>query len=110
MQMVTRIRQSTPPKLYIREWMETVPGLDQKRLAERMGRTAGAVSKKLAKPSNIDTEWLGDFAWALGVEVPDLFRDPSAPTPAELLAGLSEEQAKEVINFADFVRRKKLSA
>ena len=86
--------------------MERVPGLDQKRLAERMGRTPGAISKKLNSPGKIDTEWLAEFADALGVQGPDLFRDPMAPTPADLLKGLSDEQRNEVLHFADFVRRR----
>jgi len=102
--MVERIHQSKPARLYIREWMATIPGLDQKRLAERMERSEGAVSKKLKAPEKIDAQWLSDFANALSIAVPDLFRDPNAPTPEELLRGLTPQQAKEVIDFASFVR------
>lgn len=104
--MVERIHRRVPPRLFIREWIEQTPGLDQKRLAERMDRTPGAISKKLSKPETIDAQWMADFAWALGIEVPDLFRDPKAPTPAELLAGLSPSQAAEVVRFVDFVRKR----
>lgn len=107
--MVERIHRRVPPRIYIREWIDRTPGLDQKRLAERMERTPGAISKKLSKPESIDAQWMADFAWALGIAVPDLFRDPNAPTPSELLAGLTEQQKKEVIDFAEFVRRRQAS-
>lgn len=105
--MVTRIGGWRPPRLYIREWMDEVPGLDQKRLAERMGTTPGTISKKLAKPEKIDAEWLEGFRLGLGLrEVSDLFRDPKAPTPAELMKGMSDQQRKEVVDFAAFVRQR----
>jgi transcriptional regulator with XRE-family HTH domain len=104
--MITRIGGRKPARLYIEEWMATVPGLDQKRLAERMKTTGGTISKKLKEPSKIDAAWLQRFADALDLDVPDLFRDPSAPTPAELLSGMSEQQRQEVLSFADFVRKR----
>lgn len=105
--MVTRIGGKRPPRLYIEEWMATVPGLDRKRLAQRMGVSAGTITKKLAAPGKIDAEWLEAFRAALNLpNITDLFRDPSAPTPDELLRGLSEEQKKEVVSFVDFVRHR----
>lgn len=87
--------------------MATIPGLDKKRLAERMGVSPGTITKKLAKPLQIDADWLERFAYALNLdEVSDLFRDPSAPTPSDLLRGMTPEQRREVINFVDFVRKK----
>lgn len=77
--MVTRIGGSRPPRLYIEEWMATIPGLDRMRLAKRMGVSPGTVTKKLAKPASIDGEWLAKFAAGLELRNPiDLFRDPSA--------------------------------
>lgn len=105
--MVTRIGGSRPPRLYIEEWMSTIPGLDRKRLAERMGVSPGTVTKKLAHPHKIDGEWLAKFAEGLGRRDPtDLFRDPKAPTQDELLAGMSPEQRSEVTSFVDYLRKK----
>lgn len=107
MQMVTRIGGNRPPRLYIEEWMATVPGLDRKRLAERMGVAPGTITKKLADPGKIDANWLEAFRLALNLkEIADLFRDPNAPTPAELLRGLSDDQKDEVVRFVDFVRQR----
>ncbi len=57
-QMIDRIRGRKPVRLYIEEWMTTIPGLDRKRLAERMNTTPGTITKKLAAPLKIDGEWL----------------------------------------------------
>ncbi|HWU19353.1 MAG TPA: helix-turn-helix transcriptional regulator [Devosia sp.] len=105
--MIDRIGGRRPARLYIEEWMATIPGLDRKRLAERMGVAGGTITKKLQDPQKIDAEWLQRFADALNLqEVTDLFRDPAAPTPADLLRGLSEQQQREVIDFAAYVRLK----
>lgn len=105
--MVTRIGGWRPPRLYIEEWMETIPGLDRKRLAERMGVAAGTITKKLTNPEKIDAKWLEGFRKALDLpSVTDLFRDPNAPTPDEMLKGLSDDQKEEVVRFADYLRQK----
>ena len=65
-------------RVYIREWMEARDGIDQKSLAKKMGRSEGAMSKKLKEPWRIDVQWLSEFAAALGVSVSDLFRAPQA--------------------------------
>ena len=87
--------------------MQTIPGLDRKRLAERMEVSPGTITKKLADPSKIDALWMQHFADGLGLEdVTDLFRDPRAPTPDDLLRGLSPEQRREVADYADYVRQR----
>ena len=105
--MIEEIYSWRTPKLYIEEWMRTIPGLDRKRLAERMNTTAPTITKKLAAPEKIDQEWIARFAHGLGLEdFTDLYRNPDAPTPADLLKGLDEDQRKEVVSFADYVRNK----
>lgn len=70
------------PRLYIEEWMQTVDGLDRKRLAERMNVSPGTITKKLGKPDAIDGEWLAKFATGLGLSNPlDLYRKPGTDTP-----------------------------
>lgn len=105
--MIDRIGGKRPVRIYIEEWMATVPGLNKKRLAERMGVTAGTVSKKLADPKKIDAEWMEKFRQALDLDdVTDLFRDPNAPTPSDLLRGLSDQQRSQVVGLADYLRSK----
>jgi len=87
--------------------MATIPGLDQTRLAERMETTPGTISKKLANPERIDLGWLERFRIGLNLpDITDLYRDPSAPNPNELLRGLSEAERTEVLRFVDFVRQR----
>lgn len=108
--MTDRIYAWRPPTIYIEEWMKTVPGLDRKRLADRMGVSPGTVTKKLQDPAKIDGEWLARFAQALGLSDPtELYRNPEAPTPADLLRGLSEDEKREIITFADYVRNRRAS-
>jgi hypothetical protein len=87
--------------------MATIPGLDRKRLAERMETTPGTITKKLQNPEKIDGIWLEKFRAGLNLpDIFDLYRDPSAPTPNELLRGLTDEQRSEVVRFVDFVRQR----
>lgn len=88
-----RIGKRHPTKLFIREWMaRETPTLTQKRLAERMDCEPGTVSKLLNGQMEMTTGWLANFADALDLAVPDLFRDPNAPTRDELLRGFSNEE------------------
>lgn len=83
------VASAEPPRLFIEEWMATLPGLDRKGLASRMKVSPGTITKKLAKPESIDGEWLARFATGLGLGNPiDLFRDPSATPKADSIASL----------------------
>lgn len=105
--MIERIGARRPVRLYIEEWMAKVPGLDRKRLAERMGVSPGTITKKLQVPKKIDAEWAAKFADGLGLDDPtDIFRDPDAPTPASLLKGMTDEQTRELVTYADFLRKR----
>ena len=90
-------------------------GFTNRKLAERMDRAEGTVSKLLAAadPVNsrgkrttqkITVEYLAEFADALNVEVPQLFRDPKAPTRDELLKGYSDEELTSAIQLIDHTR------
>lgn len=94
--MVARIGPAKPVKHFVREWIEA-RGLDQKRLAERMGCEPGTVSKLLNDKAKMTTGWLARFAEALNTDIPSLFRHPDRPTPDDLLRNLPEEKRQEVI-------------
>lgn len=102
-------RQPTVPaaKVYIREWMETVP-MSQKELAAKMRRSEGTISKKLSAPERIDLQWLSEFAWALGFTVTDLFfpppegsreRNAKVAQAMQAFARLSDNQLDNLIAF-----------
>jgi len=112
--VIDQIGNRRPPRLFIREWMEHL-GFTNRRLAERMDRAEGTVSKLLAAadPVNsrgkrttqkITVEYLAEFAEALNVDVPQLFRDPKAPTRDELLKGYSDEELTSAIQLIDHTR------
>lgn len=101
-----RIGSKHPVRLYIREWMlSETPTLTQKRLAERMDTEPGTVSKLLNGHMEMTTNWLAHFADALDLSVPDLFRDPKAPTRDELLRGYSNEELTSALQLIETTRR-----
>lgn len=103
--MIDRIGSKHPARLFIREWMaEERPNLTQKRLAERMGCEPGTVSKLLNGQMEMTTGWLANFADALDKSVPDLFRDPKAPSRDELLRGVSNEELTTALQLIEHTR------
>lgn len=102
---IERIGQKHPAKLFIREWMaRETPTLTQKRLAERMECEPGTVSKLLNGQMEMTTGWLANFADALDLSVPDLFRNPDAPTRDELLRGYSNEELTAALQLVQHSR------
>ena len=96
---IARIGSKHPSRLYIREWM-LEKGVDsQGRLAERMDCQPGTVSKLLNGEMEMTTAWLARFADALDMAAPDLFRDPKAPTQAELLSAGTAEELRRAIQL-----------
>lgn len=111
--VISQIGGKRPPRLYIREWMEEL-GVNNKKLAERMGRAESTVSKLLtaADPhpraktqQKVTVAYLAEFAEALNLEVPQLFRDPKAPTRDELLKGYTNEQLTSAIQLIEHSRK-----
>lgn len=102
---IERIGSKHPSRLYIREWMaKETPTLTQKRLAERMGCEPGTVSKLLNGQMEMTTGWLANFADALDLSVPDLFRDPRAPSPDELLRAATPEELRQAIRLVQLAK------
>lgn len=93
-----RIGRRRPYRLFIRDWM-IERGLDNRRLSERMDCTEGTVSKLLNSEMKMTTDWLARFAYALDVEVADLYRSPGAPTQTDLLRDVPEEDLARVIRI-----------
>lgn len=102
---IIRIGTKHPTRLYIREWMEhQTPTLTQKRMAERMNLEPGTVSKLLNGQMEMTTSYLAGFADALDLSVPDLFRDPSAPTRDELLAAGTPDELRQAIRLVQMAK------
>lgn len=112
--MIDRIGKREPPRLFIREWMKRLD-INAKKLAERMDRAEGTVSKLLGaadppqpgkkrKTTKVTIEYLAEFAAALNVEVSQLFHDPERPTRDELLKGYSVEELTTAVQLIDHSR------
>lgn len=96
--MPPRIGRRRPYRLFIREWMAE-RSLDNRRISERMDCTEGTVSKLLNGEMKMTTDWLARFAYALDVEVAELYRNPAAPTQADLLRDVPEADLDKVIRI-----------
>lgn len=102
--IMKRIGPSKPFVHYIREWMEH-KDINQERLAGRLEVESSTVSKLLTGRMRLSDYWLGGIAWALDVEVADLFIPPDRPTRNELLEGLTDDQKATVINLIDMLKK-----
>jgi transcriptional regulator with XRE-family HTH domain len=91
-----------PFRTYIREWMHERK-IDQRRLAERLDCKEGTISKLLNGKMQLTVNWLSAFAFALNVEVADLYRDPKRPSADELLARMPEEKRKQAIEYLNYL-------
>lgn len=108
---VTRIGPKRPVRLFIQQWMDKL-GKNQTDIYNRLADPAsekslstGTISKKLAKPEKMSVEWLHKIAWALDLEVEDLYRDPNRPTQEDLLRDLDPTQKTVVIEMIKGLRR-----
>lgn len=101
---MTRIGPTKPFRHFIPEWMEK-KGVNQERLAGRLECESSTISKLLTGRQRLSDVWLSGIATALDVDVADLFRDPAQPTREDLLAGLSDEQKRTVINLINIMRQ-----
>ena len=113
--MPTRIHHTNhrrPAHVYLREWLE-YRALTAEQLAGRLETSKSVVSKLLNGRQRYNQDWqrynqdwLERIAYALNCEVPDLYRDPTAPTRQELLDRATPEQLKQIIDFADYLINK----
>jgi transcriptional regulator with XRE-family HTH domain len=81
-------------------------GLTQMDIANRLDvKSTGTISKKLSKPYQMSLEWLAAFAFALDVEVKQLYEHPDRPTQEELLSGLDEPKRKIIVGIIEAYKR-----
>lgn len=92
-------------RVYLREWREYLD-LTQEQVADRIDTTKGTVSRMEINTREPNLGYLAAFAEAIDREVADLFRDPARPTQDDLLREASPEQAREIADFAAFVRQR----
>tara|TARA_Y100000310_G_scaffold334257_1_gene413676 strand:- start:825 stop:1118 length:294 start_codon:yes stop_codon:yes gene_type:complete len=78
------------------KWIEH-QNLDQKRVADRMDCEPGTLSKLISGKMRRTDKWLARIAYALDIDVDQLFRDPGRPTQEDLLRGQSPEKQAQII-------------
>lgn len=111
--MIDRIGNRRPTRLFIREWMRKLD-INNKKLAERMDRAEGTLSKLLSaadydphkrSKQKVTIGYLEEIAHALDIEVEQLFRDPDMPTRDELLRGYTNEELTSALQLIEHTRR-----
>lgn len=80
-------------------------GINQERVAGRLEVEASTISKLLNGHMRLSDVWMSRIAWALDVELVDLFRDPRSSTQDELLEGLSDDQKSTVLNLIEVLKK-----
>jgi transcriptional regulator with XRE-family HTH domain len=99
-----RIGRQKPRRVYIREWRES-RGLTQQQLAERLDTDSGTVSRYETGKRRLDAPIMNDIAFALDVDVPDLYRHPDQPSADALLRGAPQHVVESTIAFIQTLRR-----
>lgn len=80
--------------------------MNQVDIANRLEqKSSGTISKKLVAPEKMSVEWLAKFAWALDIEVEDLYRHPDRPSQEDLLRDLEEPKRLMVIEMIKAAKR-----
>lgn len=93
--MVTRIGPTKPFRHYVREWREH-RGLTQEQLADRLATSKGQISRWESGKRDMTSKVLSALAYALNIEVADLYRDPRAPSVDALLRSATPAQRDQV--------------
>jgi transcriptional regulator with XRE-family HTH domain len=99
-----RIGPTTPRRIYIREWREHRE-LTQQQLADRLDTDKGTISRYERGHRRLDGVVLQDLAYALDVDVPDLYRHPAQPSADALLRDASPQLVSNVISIIEALKR-----
>lgn len=103
--MVTRIRKSTPRRLFLKEHREA-KGLSAEQMAGRLGITRESLYRQEREPWRVNSEKQAQWAEALGIEPEALWRLPRGPEEPPSLDELVRGAPEELKNMAaDIVRR-----
>lgn len=105
--MVARIgpKNRKRMRVFLKEWREHL-NMTQEQIADRIDTTKGTVSRMEINTREPNLGYLAAFAEAIDRDVAELFRDPARPTQDDLLRAASPEQAREIADFAAFVRQR----
>lgn len=99
----------TPPPpsgLYIAEYCR-LRGITLHRLAELVDTTYTTIYRYITSKRQPSIEKLRPIATALGLsDVAELTKPPDTGSKESLLAGLTQEQRREVMNFIRFIRER----
>lgn len=103
--MITRIHQSAPKRLYLKEHREDRE-ISPEQMAGRLGIERESVHRIERNPHKVKFERQVQWAHALGIEPEELWLPPGIPSVDGLMAKVPEEQRDLARDMAaDIVRR-----
>lgn len=91
--MIARIRSSVPIRHFLKEW-RLKRGKTQQQLADLLDTDKAQISNWERDKRGMTMDVQVALAYALGIEPPDLFRDPETPSIDELLRRATPEQRR----------------
>lgn len=103
--MAKRPTPKRPAKLYIAEWL-AIRGMDQQDLAAAIRVEPATVSRYISGTRRPDMAGIRALEEALNLMPGQLSRPPDAATAGALLAGLSDQDKREALNYIEYLRRR----
>lgn len=94
--MVTRIGPSKPFRMYLGKW-RVRKNLTQEQLALRVGTTKPSISRWENGTRDPPTKAIAALAYALDIELEQLFQDPDRPSADALLAAATPETRRRAL-------------
>ena len=104
--MVTTIRKSARPHLYIEEWMRH-KGVSDTQLANRLGRARETIFRWRKDQRKLTPEKQIELAMAIGIEPEDFWRPPGRPDLNALARDLDDDQHETVQFMMQRLARRK---
>lgn len=102
--MPTRIGPKRPIRLFLAQWRNKV-GLTQQQVADRLETSDVTISRWETGERRPNLDAQAAYAEALGIELPDLWRDPEQPSADELLRGQPPEIVDQAFKVIRAIRR-----
>lgn len=102
--MPPRIGPKRPIRLFLAAW-RLKKGLSQQQVADRLETSDVTISRWETGERRPDLDAQAAFAEALGIELPDLWRDPEQPSADELLRDQPSAVVDQAIKLIKALRQ-----
>lgn len=94
--MVARIGPQKPFRIFLADWRDRAR-LSQQQLADRVETTKATTSRWETGERDPPAKALAALAYALNIEIEQLFHSPDRPSADDLLAGVSDATRRKAV-------------